>query len=387
MLATAMKRSLVILLVLLFALLVHTTDATRSTYSIPLAEARWTEYTIHVQVPSSPMWARDAVIDAMNTWNLAQMWFVEGRDPIGINNVGKRFYQFEEAKQGSQVAVVFEDNAIGPYSGQGTPFIVSGRIYSARVSIALVSPNTGRAYNSSIILRIALHEFGHVLGLLHSDISTDVMYYDWNWIAQPSTLDLYAISVLAGGLTPKRIVLPGDTPYALTPPMALRLHTEAFRVHGYVTNSVGQPLPSRQLNATLWIDPLLHHIAHPTITRYAVTDLQGHYSIDFEVAAYNVAWYLQVCATDSDSNGTRMFSCSRLYLDWYTDAKGHQTDLKFAGEPQSTENESKSTSLGSPLRAILTIVPPPLFIVGALAILGLGLKWLRQRNKPRKTLE
>jgi len=71
--------------------------------------------------------------------------------------------------------------------------------------------------SSPVVTSCAAHELGHILGLGHPPVELDLMSA-LVVPAAPSTLDLYAVHLLAGGLKERTIVtLPSDIAYVAVP--------------------------------------------------------------------------------------------------------------------------------------------------------------------------
>jgi len=199
-------RTVRLLLIFLAAslLLVPGTQAQEGPYVIALLGGRWVNYDLKVQVPSEPTWARQAVLDAMQTWNDAQLWFKTTYYPNGST------YKFVEAEHGPitvRYVSIMSENLIGSTS---FPQIVGGKFYTATVTLSLTSK--GKNLTAVKFYFVAIHEFGHVLGLDHAYGFKDIM----NSFVQnllPSTLDLYAVHVLADGDVPSQVTLPSSIPY------------------------------------------------------------------------------------------------------------------------------------------------------------------------------
>jgi hypothetical protein len=70
---------------------------------------------------------------------------------------------------------------------------------------------------------VAIHELGHVLGLDHTKVETDIMYdtISNNNANPPSTLDLYAVSQLAGGSVQEFFTLPSTINFQFVPKSAI----------------------------------------------------------------------------------------------------------------------------------------------------------------------
>jgi hypothetical protein len=183
--------------------------------SIPIA-GRFSTYTIGVRIPMTPRWAHDIVLNATVIWNDAQVWY--GASALASGKV----YSLVESDDGgasisftmpaaySKIAVGWTDYEFASSSR----IILSTRTYldPTVFNVAQASNVTAREY----ALRLALHELGRVLGLGSVLDGRDIM----DPRATPSsaespvisTLDLYALSVLASGSVPSFVTLPSTTP-------------------------------------------------------------------------------------------------------------------------------------------------------------------------------
>lgn len=181
-----------------------------TTYTIPL-NGRWAKYELGVKIPTEPAWAHDAVVYALQIWNEAQEWFGQKYFPDG------NMYRFLPSVSG-QVAFTFLKAYNEYYSGFTQVRKDSSNMYvSAAVRVVLVYQD-GDYIEPNLITTIATHELGHVLGLGHTQVQTDLMYVGPGWQDTrkntPSTLDLYGIHMLASGRHPQSVTLPSGIPYA-----------------------------------------------------------------------------------------------------------------------------------------------------------------------------
>jgi hypothetical protein len=144
----------------------------------------------------------------MQTWNNAQQWFAKKYYP------NSRIYTFQESPNG-MVKVTFTNNLTrcGKSWGAGCTYLTYG--IGRNVTLWIRTSQPAIQGNSE-------HELGHVLGLDHTTISSDLMYYhpdiysDNNGLDNtPSTLDLYAVHLLAtsSGQVPASVTLPSNIPY------------------------------------------------------------------------------------------------------------------------------------------------------------------------------
>jgi hypothetical protein len=157
---------------------------------------------VGVEIPRSPTWAHDSVAQSLHIWNESQQWFRRSYYPSGS------VFTFNQSA--GQVEVRFE-NYSGKYYGwaetRGNSWVVHLVIGGVQITAdALVS--------------ISLHEFGHVMGLFHSQVYGDLMYetaliMPASGPLLPSTMDLYALHELAGGYGAGTITLPNSIPYVV----------------------------------------------------------------------------------------------------------------------------------------------------------------------------
>src|SRR5208337_740785 len=157
----------------------------QTSYTIPLKGGAWDHTKITVQAPTSPTWAYDKVLEAMQDWNDAQNWFrktyltptsaiyqLTPTSAIYQLTPTSAIYQLTPIQSTPDVTVQFTNGFLfvggGEYGGYTTDRISASVMTSATVTLSLYS-------TAPYIERIAVHEFGHVLGLGHFENVNDVM--------------------------------------------------------------------------------------------------------------------------------------------------------------------------------------------------------------------
>ena len=206
---------------LVFLILVPTLIRADMSYSIPVI-GRYSTLTIGLQIPSTPKWAHDVVVNASKVWTQGQLWFQQSL--LLTSNV----YSFIESKIGGVIVSFNMPKAYAGFAVGWTEyrFAASSKtsIVSARVFLhhdIFNSTQAGNATANQYAFRIALHELGRVLGLGSILDGQDIMDPRQPASAatqQPllSTLDLYAVHVLASGNTvPSFVTLPCTIRYEL----------------------------------------------------------------------------------------------------------------------------------------------------------------------------
>jgi len=189
--------------ILLLSLLLPMVSA-QATYTIPLEEASWWTNRINVQIPSSPSWAHNCVVPALKTWNQAQTWFRDTYYPTG-----SVYTLIESQNTNPDVTVNFTVSLVnGQYRGQ-TFYTTTGNYFDSGVKVTI----SLKSDTCIVVTIIAIHEFGHVLGLDHATYPEDLMYVHAITASGPSTLDLYAVHMVAQHQVSSSVTLPLNIPY------------------------------------------------------------------------------------------------------------------------------------------------------------------------------
>ena len=191
--------------------------------SIPI-NGRYSVLTIKIYIPDTPKWAHDVVLNATIAWNRAQLWNLQ-------NNPTATVYNFVEADDGTATSLVsfsmpaaYASIAVGwtiyKFAPGSRTSIVSTQTYLTPTVFndAQGSNATAREY----AFWLALHELGRILGLGSILDGQDIMEPRYtpqrvSQIPRLSTLDLYALHVLAQGTAPNFVTLPDGVLDQFTP--------------------------------------------------------------------------------------------------------------------------------------------------------------------------
>jgi hypothetical protein len=186
------------------------------------------------QASVSAAYARQAILDAMNTWNLAQKWFISTY--MGGQGTSYTLKETSTAPTGTQSGIVISFNQTQT-SGDNwgwTNFYwwwdASGMIYRASATTSLVLTfYDGSALTQSQMQAATTHELGHALGLDYTTFSEyDLMSHvaPGHGVNLPSTLNLYAVYLLSNtknihSQPSSPVSLPSNIPYTNTPQTAV----------------------------------------------------------------------------------------------------------------------------------------------------------------------
>jgi hypothetical protein len=189
-------------------------------YSIPVY-GRFATLTIGIQIPETPKWAHDVVLNATIAWNHAQLWYQH-------NIQSGPVYTFVETSTGPVTVNFTLPSAYLNFVAAWTAYdfslssktsIISAQVYLPQNVFSQTQQNNSTARHYAF--RLALHELGHVLGLGQVIDGRDIMDPRGpTYLAtqQPliSTLDLYAIHTLATATSVSTfITLPSSVTYQL----------------------------------------------------------------------------------------------------------------------------------------------------------------------------
>ncbi|MGD0423330.1 MAG: hypothetical protein ABSA92_07720 [Candidatus Bathyarchaeia archaeon] len=207
-----MQRRHVPLLLLILSCVISIPSPIRATtYSIPV-NGRFVTSRITLKIPSTPKWAHDVVLNASLAWNNGQLWFQHTYFPDGNvytfveSNLANVTVNFEIPSACGGLAVGWTDYTYAPSSTT----ILSARTYLDPTVFNAAQENNDTA--KQYAFRLALHELGRVLGLGNLIDGNDIM----DPLATPtratqppmiSTLDLYAVHVLASEVTLTSLVI------------------------------------------------------------------------------------------------------------------------------------------------------------------------------------
>ena len=193
-------RAWIVAFAMALSLIIFARPAYATTYSIPVV-GRWSTLKVGLQIPSTPAWARDVVLNASRVWNMAQVWFEENYFP------GGRVYTFVESPTGN-VTVTFGMPAESASIAVGWTRYVLDRsltILGAHIFLDENVFNAGQEHNATSReygFRVALHELGRALGLGSLVDGSDIMdpIGTASHARDPpivSIIDLFALHVLA----------------------------------------------------------------------------------------------------------------------------------------------------------------------------------------------
>lgn len=186
------------------------------------------------QASVSAAYARQAILDAMNTWNLAQKWFISTY--MGGQGTSYTLKETSTAPTGTQSGIVisFNQTQTSGDNWSWTNFYwwydTSGVIYRASATMSLVLTfYDGSALTQGQMQAMATHELGHAFGLDHTTFSEyDLMNHvaPGHGVNLPSTLNLYAVYLLSKtknihSQPSSPVSLLADIPYANTPQTAV----------------------------------------------------------------------------------------------------------------------------------------------------------------------
>jgi len=246
------ERIFILLLILAIMTCFSPVHADSGSYVIPLVGGRWSSNKIQVYVSGGEEWQRNQTLQAMQLWNEAQLWFAREYFPnssIYILEVG-------DSSAPVQVTILNSSTVVDNILGWTDYHTENGVIESAKVTIAATD-------SQHAALLLSAHELGHVLGLgddlicCKKDLMNAFIFKN-NVSALPTTLDLYALHVLAtANAIPSFVWLSNQIPYqtALSIPQFIgspgRIPIRAPESH----RGEGSKHMSKRISNILWVYP------------------------------------------------------------------------------------------------------------------------------------
>ncbi|HUK28625.1 MAG TPA: matrixin family metalloprotease [Candidatus Acidoferrales bacterium] len=187
----------------------------------PIFGFGWPTHSIPVAIDAMQANVRQVVLRAMNTWNLAQDWFIT----TYMSGVGTPFVFYESnTTSDSMITVTFNvtqtrdelgwTNTHDFHDAQGV-----FKKVDSEISIDLAWQD-GTPLNDTNLQCLATHELGHALGLAHTTFNTSDLMYHIPKVMYPSTLNLYAVYLISQAtnvnqLPQQPVLLPNDIPYKM----------------------------------------------------------------------------------------------------------------------------------------------------------------------------
>lgn len=215
-----MKLLFLIPIFLLF-LLPFTQAQTNTEYLVPAENWHWNINPIPIHIIGSPA-DRNLTLKAMSVWEKAQTWFNNEYFP----NDPAPVYKFIEVNGSAPVTFILQFGSnVPPYSQLAHTDLVT-TVNRTVITGAMVREATD--YKPVFIFTVAEHELARVLGIYSYGVSTDccpldlmtahiIGLGDYDRLIYPSTLDIYAIYLMAKQTVQPINYLPSRIPYTTYP--------------------------------------------------------------------------------------------------------------------------------------------------------------------------
>ncbi|MCW3999619.1 MAG: matrixin family metalloprotease [Candidatus Bathyarchaeota archaeon] len=209
----------------------------QGTANLDISTIRWNKSALDIQIieASNESWWQpeflNATTNTLANWKSAIDFFTEKYpDYSYLSSLTFDFTVSQQATDGYDVYFIFaqtiphENNLV---LGRTTTYPTSSNNIDHCV-ITLATTSQTLSFNTDGMMNVAMHEFGHALGLGHSNSTDDLMYPSNDLIFsenQISTLDLYGLAILFNWLnegsppTPQTntITLPADIVFEYAP--------------------------------------------------------------------------------------------------------------------------------------------------------------------------
>jgi len=196
--------------------------------SIVLEEFRWTKYPVKVLVDMN-QWTQPeyavAVREALDSW-IKSIWnYTNTYNDTSLARVNYLFYLNDaNSTTNYDVLISFAPDKIppGPNTVGLTTYSWDLTTHQPVPPITINITTYSGTASTLFVKNIAMHEFGHALGLGHANSQNtlngpELMYYSSskNQVVYPSTLDVYGLTRVQNGSYGQTVYLPSSIPYVM----------------------------------------------------------------------------------------------------------------------------------------------------------------------------
>jgi hypothetical protein len=200
-------------------------------YSIGLEDFRWTNFPLKVLIDmnewSIPDYAT-AVHESLQGWILS-IWANNQSGYETLRAISYSFYVSDiNSTTSYDILITFAPSEMGPNVVGLTTFKWNAATHEPSPPIIINITTYSKTANHLFVKNIAMHEFGHALGLGHASSQNtldgpELMYpqSSVDQVVYPSTLDLYGLTVVYQGSFPGSVQLPSSIPYQIVWPTGI----------------------------------------------------------------------------------------------------------------------------------------------------------------------